>query len=197
MSSRAKFQSTLVSVVLACLLCLSANAGEQAAGIAVKTPEGAVTHPFGNTADRVVVCYFITTDCPITNAFAPEMERICNTYKRKGVQFYAVYVDPTITAKAAEKHAHDFGLTCALLYDVEHRLVKFAGATITPEAAVFRSNGILAYRGRIDDRYLDFGKARYKPTTHELRNAIDAVLSNKTVSPARTRAVGCYISSGG
>jgi hypothetical protein len=78
------------------------------------------------------------------------------------------------------------------LRDPALALVKFAGATITPEAAVY-ANGRIVYRGRIDDRYVDLGVERPKASTHDLEEAIAAVVAGKPVRHATTQAVGCYI----
>ena len=51
----------------------------------------------------------------------------------------------------------------------------------------------LVYRGRIDDRYVDFGNTRARATQHDLRQALDAVLSGEPVANPRTKAVGCFI----
>ena len=39
------------------------------------------------------------------------------------------------------------------------KLVKQTGVTVTPEVAIISGTRVL-YRGRIDDRYIDFGKER-------------------------------------
>jgi hypothetical protein len=80
------------------------------------------------------------------------------------------------------------------LRDPEHKLVKQSQAQITPEAAVFDSNGRLVYHGRIDNLYEDFGHARKSATTHELSDAIEAAIAGKPLSGKATPAVGCYIS---
>jgi hypothetical protein len=72
-------------------------------------------------------------------------------------------------------------------------LVKRAEATISPQAAVFDHTGRLVYSGRIDDRYVSFGKARPSPQTHDLENAIAATLEGKNVAEPRTHSVGCYL----
>ena len=64
---------------------------------------------------------------------------------------------------------------------------------MTPEAAVFDGVGRLAYHGRIDDRYVDFGVDRPAPTTHDLADAVTAVLAGAPVSRAAVPAVGCTI----
>jgi hypothetical protein len=64
---------------------------------------------------------------------------------------------------------------------------------VTPEAAVYTPDHRLVYRGRIDDWYVDFGKPRAAPTTHDLEDALEAVLGGRPVADARTTAVGCFI----
>ncbi|GIT77890.1 MAG: hypothetical protein Ct9H300mP32_2720 [Verrucomicrobiota bacterium] len=64
---------------------------------------------------------------------------------------------------------------------------------VTPEAAVFDAKGRLIYRGRIDDLYADFGKKRARPTRHDLRDTLDALLAGKRLTKRTTKAVGCYI----
>jgi hypothetical protein len=67
-------------------------------------------------------------------------------------------------------------------------------AQITPEVAVFDRERHLVYEGRIDDRYVDFFRERPAPTTHELDDALQAVLAGKPVAKSEVRGVGCYIS---
>jgi len=77
--------------------------------------------------------------------------------------------------------------------DHDHKLTRFAGAEVTPEAAVFDGKGLLVYRGRIDNLYADFGKKRAKPTRRDLRETLDALLAGKRLAKRTTKAVGCYI----
>ncbi|MBV8833214.1 MAG: hypothetical protein JO108_28800, partial [Acidobacteriaceae bacterium] len=65
--------------------------------------------------------------------------------------------------------------------------------TVAPEAAVFDSGGKLIYHGRIDDRWIEIGKSRPAPTTHDLEDAISAVLARRTVAHPETRAIGCSL----
>ena len=51
----------------------------------------------------------------------------------------------------------------------------------------------LVYLGRIDDRYVDFGKTRAAATTHDLAGALEAILDGRPVPESRTRAIGCFI----
>lgn len=142
---------------------------------------------------RATVLLFVTTDCPITNAYAPEIKRIWEAYADKKVAFYLVYADPELKAAAVRQHVKDYRLPCPALLDPDHRLVHFTQAAITPEAVILAPDGRRLYKGRIDDRYIDFGKARYAATTHDLRAALNAILLGRSVPHPITKAVGCFI----
>ena len=143
---------------------------------------------------NVAVLFFITNDCPITNSYAPEINRIVANYAARKIAFYAVYTDPTVSIPAIRKHAREFGLNFPLIPDASHYLVHMVGATVTPEAAVLERGGKLIYLGPIDDLYVDFGKRRPEPTQQYLRQALDAVLSGKQVAIPTAKPIGCFIS---
>ena len=134
------------------------------------------------------VLFFVTPDCPIANKFAPEIKRIVAEYGGKGVAFSLVYTDGA--ADAVQKHAAEYGYESAVRVDTGRVLSRKYGVTVTPEAVVL-SGGVRVYRGRIDDRYLAPGQYRLQPTTHELRDALDAVLAGRPVPVAETKAAGC------
>jgi thiol-disulfide isomerase/thioredoxin len=141
---------------------------------------------------KAVVMLFLAPDCPISNAYAPEIGRLIDVYGPRGVTFRVVHSDRRVTADAARQHARDFNLRCDVLLDPEHELADAAGATVTPEAAVF-AEGKRVYLGRIDDLFYSFGKRRAAPTTRELRDALDAVLAGQPVARAAVPALGCEI----
>ena len=64
---------------------------------------------------------------------------------------------------------------------------------VKPEVAVLSPKGDLLYRGRIDDLYADFGKRRTRPTSRELKDALETVLAGKPITVTRTEAIGCDI----
>ena len=51
----------------------------------------------------------------------------------------------------------------------------------------------VAYRGRIDNRYVELGVERPAATQRDLADALAAVVAGKPVAAATTQAVGCYI----
>jgi peroxiredoxin len=155
--------------------------------------KGTTHHPLDCKGAKAVVLIFTTTDCPIANYFASEINAIVKDHAGKPLRFFLIHVDPDLTAEAASKHAAAYKFTCPVLIDAKHRLVKAAGATITPEAAVLLPDGTIAYRGRIDDTYIELGKRRVAPNRRDLREALAAILASQPVKESRTRAVGCYI----
>ena len=138
------------------------------------------------------VLIFITNDCPIANAYAPEIQSIMRDYSPRGAAFFLVHVDPDLDSEKAKKHAADFGYDCRILLDPKHLLVKRLEADVTPEAFVISPGGVV-YRGRIDDLFADLGKKRRQARNRDLRTALDAVLAGKQPPNPRTEAVGCYI----
>ena len=145
------------------------------------------------TGKRAVVLFFASTDCPLSNGYVPEMNRIQQAYSPRGVAFYAVQGDATVATAEVLKHVKEFGYTFPYLFDPQESLASFTGATTVPEAAVLSPRGELLYLGRIDNRMEDFGKQRPQATELDLRDALDAVLSGKPVPRPRTKTLGCAI----
>lgn len=149
--------------------------------------------PLVQPEKKATVLFFVLPDCPISNAYAPEIKRIAADYAKKHVAAFIVYVDPDMSVDAAKKHCAEYGFDCPALLDTSHRLVKYTGVTIAPEVAVLGPDGKPLYRGRIDDLYADYGKRRAQPSQRDLRDALDAILAGKPVSRGTTKAVGCFI----
>jgi peroxiredoxin len=140
-----------------------------------------------------VVLYFITTDCPISNGYVPEMNRIAKDYESRGVRFYGVIADTDTSLADVRKHVKEFAYTFPVLIDPRQDLVKFTNADTTPEAALIAPGGELKYLGRIDNQVESFGTHRPQATQHELREALDAALAGKKVVKASAPPVGCSI----
>ena len=139
---------------------------------------------------RVLV--FTTTDCPISNRYAPEIQRLAAKFAGKA-KFVLVYPVRTDSPEIIREHTRKFAYSIETLRDTDQKLLKQTGVSVTPEVAVMNGTRVL-YRGRIDDRYVEFGKDRLTPTRHDLEDALDAVIAGKNVTQRETRAVGCIIS---
>jgi hypothetical protein len=139
------------------------------------------------------VLIFVSIDCPISNRYAPEVRRLWEKFAERNVTFWLVYADPEASAPAIREHLKAFQYPFGALRDPKHQLVKTAKARVTPESAVFATDARLLYHGRIDDWYVDFGKARPAATSHDLRDAIEAALTGRAPVRASAAAVGCRI----
>lgn len=143
--------------------------------------------------EEVNVLLFSRSDCPITNRYAPTLRALHESFAPRGVQFYLVYPDHDASDAAIHQHLAEFALPGTYLRDPGHALVDFCGATITPEAAVYTRGGKRLYLGRIDDRFVSFGKERLQASAHDLEEAIAAALAGEPVTTSKTQAVGCRI----
>jgi AhpC/TSA family protein len=157
-----------------------------------QTLDGRPVDPF-DTHAKAIVLIFVSTDCPIANRYAPEIERLYEMYAGKHVAFWLVYADAHESVEKIRTHLHDYQYKVGALRDPQHRLVKRCGAKRTPEAALFTAQGKEVYRGRIDDRFTDFGKWRSEPSRRDLKEALDAVLAGRPVKVSTTKVIGCYI----
>jgi hypothetical protein len=147
----------------------------------------------GEPGARATVLLFVSTDCPISNRYAPEVKRLHAKFSSRGVAFWLVYANAAESDEVVQEHANAFGFPGRILRDPRHALVRLAGVSVTPEAAVFGSNRQILYQGRIDDRYVDFGVDRPAATRHDLEEALGAVLAGKPMPEPRTKAIGCFL----
>jgi hypothetical protein len=161
--------------------------------LVVKDVQGQSHQPLADAGQKATVLFFVMHDCPLANTCAPEISRIAEEYAPRGVRSFVVYVEESLSARAARKHAREYGFGCPALLDRAQQLVKFTGATVSPEVAVLGPDNRLLYRGRIDDRLVEFGKRRVTPTRRDLREALDEILAGQPVSTPITKARGCYL----
>lgn len=75
------------------------------------------------------------------------------------------------------------------LHDFDQAIARAYGAERTPEFFLIDENGIIVYRGRLDDSPRDPTKA----TTSELVDAINSTLSNSPIEVNRTDPIGCSV----
>jgi thiol-disulfide isomerase/thioredoxin len=147
------------------------------------------------TGAKATVLLFVGTECPISNGYAPKIAALSKRYQQSGANVVLVYSNAGTTPAAVEKHRKAYGLTrFPALLDGDQKLADSVGATCTPEAFVLDAGRAVRYHGRIDDRFVARGTAKGTGAkTHELSDALDAVLTGKPVKVAAVKAVGCAI----
>lgn len=173
-------------------------AGDEGSRIRVRALDGQTVRPFVPDGSANVLV-FVQSDCPISNGYAPEIQRICRDYAARGVRCHLVYEDVEIGAAGsldatAREHLRAFryaGISAVI--DRTRVIARHARATITPQAVVVDRAGSIRYSGRIDNFYAALGRPRQQVTEHDLRDALDELLAGRPVSRPRTEAVGCHI----
>jgi len=145
-------------------------------------------------ASLATVFIFVRSDCPISNRYAPVISNLAENFSSRDIAFWLIYVDPEESNQTISNHLEQYHLKIRALRDPHHSLVTLTGARVTPEAAVVYKTGQLAYRGRIDDRYVSPGTSRPEPSSNDLERVLEAVAAGQTIVPSTTAAVGCFIS---
>jgi hypothetical protein len=155
--------------------------------------DGVVRDVFRPTGP-VGVILFVASDCPVSNGYAPEIQRICAGARTKDGSCTLVYEDSSIDEAAVRAHLGEYRYReIPAVIDHDHAIAQRARAIITPQAVVVTPVGVIKYRGRIDDRYIALGRQRRVVTSHDLRDAIDALIGGRAVPHPETEAVGCFI----
>lgn len=164
-----------------------------AATPAIRDIGGESVRPF-ETGGAASLVFFVCTDCPISNGYAPEIGRICTEYRARRVACTLVYEDADIKADAVRRHLTEYGYTnLVAAIDRGRTIARYARATVTPTAVLVDARGAIRYRGRIDNKYAALGKPRQQITEHNLTDALNAVLSGAPVANPETKTWGCFI----
>jgi hypothetical protein len=185
-------------LVLCSALCASALT-TASDGLQVRGVNG---QPFALFAPKgpASVIFFVATDCPISNWYAPTIQQVCREYASRGVDCTLVYEDVDLGATPAALDAsvrthlgeYRYGSMPATV-DRTRAVAKRAQATITPQVVLVDHAGAIRYRGRIDNAYADLGRPRQHVTSHDLRVSLDALLAGRPVPTPETEPLGCYI----
>lgn len=187
------FRATLALVAALCLA--SAAAVAEAPAIGTAAPDFQLTtidgKPFSLASaakeNKAVVLIWISTQCPYSNAYNARMKEMANAYASKGVLFVGINSNKTEDVAKAVAHAKSNGHTFPILKDPSNKVADLYDAQRTPEVYVVDSTWKLRYHGRITENHEDAS------STPDLKNALDALLTGKTVAKTVTKAFGCTI----
>ena len=188
-------------VLLSLVLASAAGLAQSDRGRSVRMHDidGRALTPFA-PAGRASIVFFVATDCPVSNSYAPVIQRVCREYGPRGVECSLVYEDvdthpsPGHLDRQVRSHLEEYGYKgFPAVVDRERTAAAYAKASVTPQAFVIDRSGDIRYRGRIDNLYAAFGRTRQQITSHDLRDALDAVLAGGKVPHPETEALGCFI----
>src|SRR5437667_12514042 len=110
-----------VSLMATALLLLALSTS----GAAQKTAlhlDGTPADPFLAASGKPVVLVFVRADCPISNRYAPLIQRISSQYAAKA-GFWLVYLGNTASAEKIRQHESGYGYKLPALREPQHALV--------------------------------------------------------------------------
>jgi len=152
-------------------------------------------HSLASFADaKALVVVVSCNHCPHVVANEARLVDIARDYGMKGAAFLAVNANdaaryPDDDMAHMKTRAKDRGFPFPYVRDDSQAFVRALGARFTPEVFVFDGARALRYHGRIDDNERDVTRAR----SHDLRNALDAILAGKAPAVEETNALGCSV----
>jgi peroxiredoxin len=143
---------------------------------------------------KLVVVVFSCNHCPFVLGSDDRLKSLYKAYQPRGVAWVAINSNETthhpddsfehMTARARKDK-----LPWPYLRDASQDVARAYGALRTPHFYVFDADRHLRYTGRMDDNPMDASKA----TTHELADALDALLAGKTPPVPLTNPIGCNV----
>tara|TARA_B100001778_G_C18239080_1_gene472537 strand:+ start:50 stop:640 length:591 start_codon:yes stop_codon:yes gene_type:complete len=138
------------------------------------------------------VIMFTCNHCPYVVASEERIESIASLCHDNGLGFVGINSnDPVVYSSDNWDNmiirAGD--MSYPYLHDFDQTIARAYGAERTPEFYLIDGQGIIVYRGRLDDSPRDPTKA----TTSELVDAINSTLSNSSIEVNRTDPIGCSV----
>jgi len=143
---------------------------------------------------KVLVVMFTCNHCPYVQAYESRLMLMQDDFSKRGVSFVAInsnetknYPEDNFPKMVAR--AKKIGFNFPYLRDEAQKTAGAYGAHYTPEVFLLDQNRVLRYTGRIDENWQDATSAK----SHDLRDAIEATLSGRSVDHPETHAIGCTI----
>ncbi len=141
---------------------------------------------------KLLVLAFLGTECPLAKLYGARLQQLADQFGPQGVRFVGINSNvqdsPTEIAAYARRH----GIRFPILKDLGNKLADELHVERTPEVIVFDDQAHIGYRGRIDDQYI-VGVVRDRPTSEDLRVALDRLLAGELPKVTRTDPVGCLL----
>lgn len=143
---------------------------------------------------QLVCVVFMSDRCPHVRAYLDRLKQLQTDFQERNVAFIGINSNDAIQfPEEGLENMMTFKATHHLNFpyirDVTQDVAKGFGAQKTPEAFVLDSQGVIHYRGRIDDN-------AEQPTAANapyLQQAIVQLLAGEPIATPVTEAVGCPI----
>ena len=143
---------------------------------------------------KFLIVLFTCNHCPYVVGSEDRMIKFYDDYAGKGVAMIGINSNetqnhPTDSFEHMVGHAKEKGFKWPYVRDDSQQVALAYGALRTPHYYVFDQDRKLRYTGRMDDNPRNPGKE----TTHELRDAMAALLAGKKPPVEMTNPIGCNV----
>jgi len=146
-----------------------------------------VLRQLSNSRGRIVIVNFWSAECPHAER-ADRSTMTCLVQWGEEVQLLSIAANRNEPVQMVKEVARTRRLPTVLL-DAEHRVADLYEALTTPHAFVVDREGILRYRGAVDDVTFRQRKA----ARFYLEEAVEALLDSRLPELQETQAYGCTI----
>ncbi|MFI5236423.1 MAG: thioredoxin family protein [Ignavibacteriales bacterium] len=137
---------------------------------------------------KAIVIIFVSTECPVSNAYNSRMEKLNKEFSQKGITFLGINSNKAESVERIKEHSADNGLTFSILKDEKNVVADKFDASATPEVYVLSGSLKVLYHGRIDN-----SKDESEVESQDLKNALNEILEGNEVTKKETKAFGCSI----
>ena len=143
---------------------------------------------------ELLAVVFACNHCPHVVGTEERLNQLYADYHDRGVALVSINSNetdshPTDSFAHMQERARERGFQFPYVRDEEQAVALAYGALRTPHFYLFDRARTLRYTGRLDDNTLDADRA----TTHELRDAIEALLAGTEVPVPLTNPIGCNV----
>lgn len=142
---------------------------------------------------RANIFYFLISDCPMCESYSLTINKLSEKYSSQGIASVGIFPVSGYSDDEIIAYGKNFHITIPFYRDINFSLTKALGVTVAPEVFVLDSAGTILYSGSIDDWAYTSGKKRMEVTEHFLEDALENIMSGKTVAVKSTIAYGCLI----
>jgi peroxiredoxin len=158
------------------------------------TCQGGMTHKLSDLKGKIVVLEWFNEQCPFVVKFYREghMNQLAKTYQDKGVVWLAVNSSHFATKESNAKIAGEWKIAHPILDDAAGVAGDLYEAKTTPHMYIINAEGVLVYRGAIDNKRSS-DTADIKGATNYVTKALDELLAGQSVSEPETRPYGCSV----
>jgi thiol-disulfide isomerase/thioredoxin len=145
-------------------------------------------------SDSITVNFFLLDECRICQYYGPLLGELYDNYHSDEINFAGYF--PNFSSKRAQiaEFKASNKIPFELKTDYYKKRSKKYNLEVLPSVVIYDEIAEkVLYTGRIDNRFYGVGRQRQVTSSHDLVEALDAIVNKQTISNNSTQAVGCFI----